>query len=100
VVIGGFSSFLSLLQYIWKHQVLELLDSHRELVITYVVFSAFISFGLLYWYGPPSNPRTLDIVTWCLQVSRFCTDPGPKIASITHEHCDCSNGGNRSALKM
>jgi len=64
LVTGG-SLFLAGVQYLWQTHVLSLLESYYE---AYFVLSALLTFIFLYWYGPPTNPRTLDIVQWAIQV--------------------------------
>lgn len=68
IMLTGVSSLLTALQYIWKAQVLVFLEDHYDIVIGYIAVSGLLSFVLLYWYGPPSNPRSLDIVKWMIQV--------------------------------
>ncbi|XP_067946534.1 nuclear envelope integral membrane protein-like [Watersipora subatra] len=69
VLMGaGFSTFLTAAQYLWRTQALVFLEHNYEIVFGYLVFTGLFSFALLYWYGPPSNPRSLDIVQWTIQL--------------------------------
>lgn len=68
IIFSGLSTFLTIVQYIWRTQLLVFLNENSELVLGYMVFSGLFTFILLYWYGPPTNPRSLDIVQWMIQV--------------------------------
>lgn len=68
MIFSGFSTFVGLLQYLWKVKVISLLTEHSELAVAYLVVSGLLSFAVLYWFGPPTNPRSHDIVKWTIQV--------------------------------
>lgn len=69
MIFGGLSTFTAILQHIWKTHVLVFIEEHYTLVIGYLIVSGALSFAVLYWLGPPTNPRSLDIVQWSMQVS-------------------------------
>lgn len=46
----------------------SLLETYRTYVVGYTTFMSIISFYICYWWGPPSSPRTLDIIRWSVQV--------------------------------
>lgn len=67
-VIGfGWSLSLYLLQILWAN-VYDILTNYRSVITAYIVISALISFAVCYRVGPPSNPRTLDLIQWTLQL--------------------------------
>lgn len=68
VLAFGWTVVLSWLDSLWSN-VHDVLANYLHLVVGYVVASALISFAVCYRFGPPSNPRTLDLIQWSLQLA-------------------------------
>lgn len=45
----------------------SLLDTYQTYIIGYTTVMSVVSFYICYWWGPPSSPRTLDIIRWTIQ---------------------------------
>jgi len=56
----------------WYH-LPSLLRDHLHWVLGYIVFTGLMSGALLYRLGPPSHPRTLDLLQWTLQLAGLVT---------------------------
>jgi len=63
---AGSSVTLWILRSVWNNLSL-LVDSHKELVFTYIGISAVISFAVCYYRGPVTEPRLLDLIKWAVQ---------------------------------
>jgi len=63
---AGSSVTLWILRSVWNNLSL-LVDSHKELVFTYIGVSAVISFAVCYYRGPVTEPRLLDLIKWAVQ---------------------------------
>lgn len=63
----GWTVVLSWLESLWSNAQ-QVLANHGHFVVCYLVVSALISFAVCYRFGPPSNPRTLDLIQWSLQL--------------------------------
>lgn len=70
--MSGFSTIAALLRYLWRTQVLKLIEDYYQLVVAYIAISSLLTFIILYWFGPPTNPRSLNVVKWVIQVSGLC----------------------------
>ena len=44
-----------------------LTEQYIHLVVGYVLVAGLVSFAVIYRLGPPSNPRTLNLVQWAMQ---------------------------------
>ena len=44
-----------------------LTEQYFHLVVGYVVLAGFLSFAAIYRMGPPSDQRTLNLITWSMQ---------------------------------
>ncbi|XP_064486942.1 nuclear envelope integral membrane protein-like [Ornithodoros turicata] len=67
-VIGfGWSLSLYFFQILWAN-IYDVLSGYRSALTAYLAMSALISFAVCYRLGPPSNPRTLDLLQWSLQL--------------------------------
>ena len=42
-------------------------------VIAYVLGAGVVSFAVIYRLGPPSNPRTLNLIQWAMQLAGLAT---------------------------
>jgi len=45
---------------------------YYKYIMGYIVFSMFASFVVCYRYGPVTNPRSIDLIRWTLQVIIIC----------------------------
>lgn len=68
VLAFGWTVVLSWLDSLWSNAH-DVLANYLHLVVGYVVASALISFAVCYRFGPPSNPRTVDLIQWSLQLA-------------------------------
>ncbi|KAH7975939.1 nuclear envelope integral membrane protein 1 [Rhipicephalus sanguineus] len=67
VLCFGWSLVLYLLQLLWSN-VYQVLADYRNVLAGYIAFTALLSFAVCYRVGPPTNPRTLDLIQWSLQL--------------------------------
>merc|ERR1719228_1810972 len=42
-------------------------EQHIHLLVGYVLITGIISFAIIYRMGPPSNPRTINLIQWAMQ---------------------------------
>lgn len=68
LVLFGWTLVVSWLEFLWSN-VRDIVDNYRHLVVCYVVGSAALSFAFCYRVGPPSHPRTLNLIQWSLQLA-------------------------------
>lgn len=68
LIAFGWTIVLSWLESLWSNAQ-HVLVNHGHLVVCYLLGSAAISFAVCYRFGPPSNPRTLDLIQWTLQLA-------------------------------
>ncbi|KAK8785645.1 nuclear envelope integral membrane protein-like [Amblyomma americanum] len=68
VLAFGWTVVLSWLDSLWSNAH-DVLANYLHLVVGYAVASALVSFAVCYRFGPPSNPRTLDLIQWSLQLA-------------------------------
>lgn len=45
---------------------------YSKYILGYIVFSILVSFVICYRYGPVTNPKSINLIKWTLQV--FITD--------------------------
>ncbi|XP_041371494.1 nuclear envelope integral membrane protein 1-like [Gigantopelta aegis] len=69
-MIGG-SVFLYCIKFI-QTELQVILKDYWQYVVGYIVVFGFISFAVVYKFGPVTNPRTLDLVRWILQGTALC----------------------------
>ncbi|KAH6922128.1 hypothetical protein HPB50_009668 [Hyalomma asiaticum] len=67
VLCFGWSLVLYLLQLLWSN-VYQVLADYKNVLAGYIGFTALLSFAVCYRVGPPTNPRTLDLIQWSLQL--------------------------------
>ena len=48
-------------------------DRYYHWVIAYVLGAGVVSFAVIYRLGPPSNPRTLNLIQWAMQLAGLAT---------------------------
>lgn len=41
---------------------------YYKYILGYILFSILVSFVVCYRYGPVTNPRSIDLIRWTLQV--------------------------------
>ncbi|XP_071100873.1 nuclear envelope integral membrane protein 1-like [Haliotis cracherodii] len=46
----------------------DILQNHWHIALGYVLVTGFVSFAVVYRYGPIKDPRSLNLVTWTLQL--------------------------------
>lgn len=68
LLLFGWTVVVSWLDVLWTN-LQDVWDNYRHLAACYVVGSAALSFAVCYRFGPPSNPRTLDLIQWSLQLA-------------------------------
>ena len=69
ILIGGSSIVFYLLRSLWENLYAVLREYHYH-VIAYLAVSSVISFAFCYRFGPVTNPRTINLLQWTLQVSQ------------------------------
>jgi len=42
-------------------------EQHIHLLVGYILVTGIISFAIIYRMGPPSNPRTINLIQWSMQ---------------------------------
>ncbi len=57
---------LFLAQYLWIN-IQAILGDYLQYVLAYIGAAAVISFAYLYYRGPVTNPRVIDLIKWTLQ---------------------------------
>lgn len=65
MLLGGWAFSLYILNWIVSN-FLEL--QYKTYLIGYVVCASLVSFALCYYYGPVTNPRTVKLLQWFLQL--------------------------------
>ncbi|NWX44132.1 NEMP1 protein, partial [Steatornis caripensis] len=67
LLVGGWSFSLYLLQLIFKN-LREICKSYWRYLLGYLLFVGFVSFGVCYRYGPLENKRSINLLSWALQL--------------------------------
>ncbi|XP_034028948.1 nuclear envelope integral membrane protein 1 [Thalassophryne amazonica] len=67
LVVGGWSFSLYTIQLVYKNLAL-ILTEHWKLAFGYVAVVGFISFAACYRYGPLVDEKSIDILSWTLQL--------------------------------
>jgi len=62
----GWSGVLYVFALMYDHME-SLVKNYQTYIIGYTTVMSLISFYVCYWWGPPSSPRTLDIIRWTVQ---------------------------------
>lgn len=68
-VICCFHRYLLNLLLLLRSNLYENLIHYKHSVIGYLIFSAVVSFAICYRFGPPSNPKTLNLIQWSVQLA-------------------------------
>ncbi|NXW58003.1 NEMP1 protein, partial [Eurystomus gularis] len=67
LLVGGWSFSLYLLQLIFKN-LQEICKSYWKYLLGYLLLVGFVSFGVCYRYGPLENERSINLLSWALQL--------------------------------
>ncbi|XP_068777621.1 nuclear envelope integral membrane protein 1 isoform X2 [Struthio camelus] len=67
LLVGGWSFSLYLLQLIFKN-LREICKSYWQYLLGYLLLVGFVSFGVCYRYGPLENERSINLLSWTLQL--------------------------------
>ncbi|NWI26514.1 NEMP1 protein, partial [Sula dactylatra] len=67
LLVGGWSFSLYLLQLIFKN-LREICKSYWQYLLGYLLLVGFVSFGVCYRYGPLENKRSINLLSWVLQL--------------------------------
>ncbi|XP_075301952.1 nuclear envelope integral membrane protein 1 [Opisthocomus hoazin] len=67
LLVGGWSFSLYLLQLIFKN-LQEICKSYWQYLLGYLLLVGFVSFGVCYRYGPLENERSINLLSWALQL--------------------------------
>ncbi len=62
------SSAVALSFKIFWNNIKSLLITYSFYLFIYLLFAGIVSFGLSYRFGPITNPKTLNLMQWSLQV--------------------------------
>ncbi|XP_016085427.1 nuclear envelope integral membrane protein 1-like isoform X1 [Sinocyclocheilus grahami] len=67
LLMGGWSFSLYIIQLVFRNLQIILKD-HWHLAISYAIVVGFISFAVCYRYGPLVDERSINILSWTLQI--------------------------------
>ncbi|NXI74302.1 NEMP1 protein, partial [Anseranas semipalmata] len=67
LLVGGWSFSLYLLQLIFKN-LREICKSYWQYLLGYLLLVGFVSFAVCYRYGPLENERSINLLSWTLQL--------------------------------
>ncbi|RLV85343.1 hypothetical protein DV515_00016059 [Chloebia gouldiae] len=67
LLFGGWSFSLYLLQLIFKN-LREICKSYWQYLLGYLLFVGLLSFAVCYRYGPLENERSINLLSWALQL--------------------------------
>lgn len=67
-VAGGWAVGIYVLQILLEN-VRVIFTSYSNYVLYYMIATGFISFVLCYRMGPPTNPRSKNLIKWALQTT-------------------------------
>ncbi|KTG37189.1 hypothetical protein cypCar_00009062 [Cyprinus carpio] len=67
LLMGGWSFSLYIIQLVFRNLQIILKD-HWHLAISYTIVVGFISFAVCYRYGPLVDQRSVNILSWTLQI--------------------------------
>ncbi|XP_053518197.1 nuclear envelope integral membrane protein 1 [Artibeus jamaicensis] len=71
ILVGGWSFSLYLIQLVFKN-LQEIWRCYWQYLLSYVVAVGFMSFAVCYKYGPLENQRSINLLTWTLQLIGLC----------------------------
>ncbi|NXR12605.1 NEMP1 protein, partial [Semnornis frantzii] len=67
LLVGGWSFSLYLLQLTFKN-LREICKSYWQYLLGYLLLVGLVSFGVCYRYGPLENQRSINLLSWALQL--------------------------------
>ncbi|XP_015789291.1 nuclear envelope integral membrane protein 1 [Tetranychus urticae] len=62
------SSTIGFVYQLCKDRIYQQIIDYGTYIIWYTVIAAFITFAFAYRYGPPTHPKTLNLVQWTCQI--------------------------------
>jgi len=68
----AYSLAIYLMTRTWYNIKEYLTEQYFHLVIGYIFTAGLISFAVIYRMGPPSDHRTLNLITWSMQLVALC----------------------------
>nr|XP_010989282.2 nuclear envelope integral membrane protein 1 [Camelus dromedarius] len=71
ILVGGWSFSLYLIQLVFKN-LQEIWRCYWQYLLSYVLTVGFMSFAVCYKYGPLENKRSINLLTWTLQLMGLC----------------------------
>ncbi|NXC42077.1 NEMP1 protein, partial [Penelope pileata] len=67
LLVGGWSFSVYLLQLVFKN-LREICKFYWQYLLGYLLLMGFVSFGVCYRYGPLENERSINLLSWTLQL--------------------------------
>ncbi|XP_063111055.1 nuclear envelope integral membrane protein 1 isoform X2 [Cavia porcellus] len=67
ILVGGWSFSLYLIQLVFKN-LQEIWKCYWQYLLSYIITVGFMSFAVCYKYGPLENERSINLLTWTLQL--------------------------------
>lgn len=71
ILVGGWSFSLYLIQLVFKN-LQAIWSCYWQYLLGYVLTVGFLSFAVCYKYGPLENERSINLLTWALQLLGLC----------------------------
>ncbi|XP_008577893.1 PREDICTED: transmembrane protein 194A isoform X2 [Galeopterus variegatus] len=71
ILVGGWSFSLYLIQLVFKN-LQEIWRCYWQYLLSYILTVGFLSFAVCYKYGPLENERSINLLTWTLQLVGLC----------------------------
>ncbi|XP_042638142.1 nuclear envelope integral membrane protein 1 [Orycteropus afer afer] len=71
ILVGGWSFSLYLIQLVFRN-LQEIWRCYWQYLLSYVFIVGFLSFAVCYKYGPLENERSINLLTWTLQLMGLC----------------------------
>ncbi|XP_006897735.1 PREDICTED: transmembrane protein 194A [Elephantulus edwardii] len=71
ILVGGWSFSLYLIQLVFKN-LQEIWKCYWQYLLSYIFTVGFMSFAVCYKYGPLENERSINLLTWALQLMGLC----------------------------
>lgn len=65
---GGWTIGIYIVQMLWDNVRLIAVE-YKSYVFYYILSTGIISFVVCYRYGPVSDPRSINLIRWALQVN-------------------------------
>ncbi|XP_060049354.1 nuclear envelope integral membrane protein 1 [Erinaceus europaeus] len=71
ILVGGWSFSLYLVQLVFKN-LQEIWKCYWQYLLSYILAVGFMSFAVCYKYGPLEDERSINLLTWTLQLLGLC----------------------------